>query len=75
MVLSNEYKEVELTFSAEYSFNTMLKEILTNEEIKFYAKFSSKDSIVIVAKDKNDSDVYKTEIQNPMYFVKYFKVK
>lgn len=75
MVLSHEYKEVELTFFDESSFNTMLKKILTNHQIKFYAKFSSNDNIVVIAKDKNDNDVYKTQIDNLMYFVEHFKVK
>lgn len=72
--LSQEYKEVGLIFPDKLTFNTMLKQILINEEIKFYAKFASNNNIVIIAKDKNDKEVYKGEIENLEYFNYHFKV-
>ena len=72
--LSQEYTEVGLIFPDELTFNAMLKQILINEEIKFYAKFAPNNNIVIIAKDRNDKEVYKEEIENPIYFKHHFKV-
>ena len=72
--LSQEYKEVGLVFPDEFTFNDMIKQILINENIKFYAKFVPNNNIVVIAKDKNDKEVYKEEIENPIYFNHHFKV-
>ncbi len=72
--LSQEYKEVGLIFPDKLTFNTMLKQILKNEEIKFFAKFAPNNNIIVIAKDKNDKEVYKKEIENLEYFKYHFKV-
>ena len=72
--LSQEYTEVQLKFFGESTFNTIIEQILINEEIKFYAKFAPSNNIVVIAKDRNDKEVYKEEIENPIYFNHHFKV-
>ena len=73
-LLSQEYTEVQLIFSDDSAFTTIIKQILINEEIRFYAKFAQNNNIVVIAKDKNDKEVYKDEIENPTYFNNHFKV-
>lgn len=73
--LSQEYTEVQLKFFGESTFNTIIEQILINEEIKFYAKFAPSNNIVVIAKDKNDIEVYKEELKNLEYFNDHFKVK
>lgn len=72
-ILSQEFQEVYLIFD-ESDYNTMIKQILQNEGCKFYAKLAENNNIVIIAKDKNDKEVYKSEIENPIYFNHHFKV-
>ena len=70
--LSQEFKRVYLIFD-ESDFNAMIKQILQNEECKFYAKFAENNNIVIIAKDKYGNEVYRGEVENPIYFNYHFK--
>ena len=72
--LSQEFKEVYLNIDESDSYGIMIKEILQNEGCKFYARFVENNNIVIIAKDKNDQEVYKEEIENSIYFNHHFKI-
>lgn len=72
--LSQEYTEIQLKLFTESAYDEIIKQILINEEIKFYAKFAPSNNIVVIAKDKNDKEVYKEEIENLEYFKYQFKI-
>ena len=70
----------EVYFDFEFSFGysdkvKMLKKILENENIKFYAKLIKGNNIILVAKDKYGDEVYESIITNLSYYAKNFKKK
>lgn len=72
------YTEVYFDFESSFGYNSkvkMLEKILENEDIKFYAKLTKGDSIILVAKDKYGDEVYESIITNLSYYAKNFKKK
>ena len=51
----------------------MITQILQKEGCKFYAKLTENNNIHLIAKDKNDEEVYSVEIEKPYYFRSNFK--
>ena len=44
-------------------------------ECRFFAKLDENDEIILIAKDKEDNEIYRFEISNYSYFNARFKQK
>jgi len=53
----------------------MLLTIIKRVECKFFAKLKEDDEIILIAKDKEDNEIYRCEISNYSYFNERFKLK
>lgn len=53
----------------------MVEQIFKEEDIKFFAKLMENNNNIIIAKDKHNEEVFKTEIANFVYFKHIFKLR
>lgn len=66
----NDFTQVYLNIET----NEITQRVLRNEDYKFFAKLTEDNNIVIIAKNKYDKEIYKEEVENPLYFYYHFKV-
>ena len=67
-----DFTEVYFVAKGYGSCMEMIKEILRKEGCRFYAKLTDDQNIYIVVRDKNNEEVYKSEIINYSYFNFHF---
>ncbi len=66
----------EIYYKFQNSNDTILVEIVKNNQCKFYAKLDEDqdDNIIIIAKNKSEEEVYRTVTKNPKYFLYHFSL-
>ncbi len=64
---TTDYKQVIFLYEP-CDITKMLVQILQKEDCKFYAKLTENNNIHLIVKDKNNEEVYSTEIDNIFYF-------
>ena len=68
------FTRVYYIFEDKSDITDMFKQILENQECRFYAKLSKEESIILIAKNKHSEEVYNCEIKNYRYFDANFTV-
>ena len=66
------FSEVYFVVKGYGNYMEMIKKILKKEGCRFYAKLTDDEKICLVVKDKNNEEVYKSEIINYSYFNFHF---